>query len=207
MLSLAKLLKTGGAVLSILLALPGCSGLRPVPLETEHVYMLEARLDPGDKAKENALTLLVSPPRATPGYDTPRMVYIREPHALEYFSRNRWADTPAKMFGAQLVRAMEQRSGFKAVAAAGGQVKGDLRLDTEILSLRQDFTSSPSVVHIELRAQLLEMASYRLVATRLFQKTEAAPSDDPYGGVIAANRALKSLLAEIAEFISGNTPR
>jgi cholesterol transport system auxiliary component len=108
------------------------------------------------------------------------------------------------MLGPLLVRALEQRTGFKAVTPAGGMVKGDLRLDTEITLLQQEFTPSPSRLHMKLRVQLVEQASYRVLATQVFDAVEAAPADDPYGGVIAANRMLPRLLGQIADFAAMN---
>jgi cholesterol transport system auxiliary component len=40
------------------------------------------------------------------------------------------------------------------------------------------------------------------LATQIFDAVEAAPTDDPYGGVIAANRMITRLLGEIADFAS-----
>jgi cholesterol transport system auxiliary component len=39
-----------------------------------------------------------------------------------------------------------------------------------------------------------------VVATREFEAVAAAPSEDPYGGVVAANQAVRSVLASLAEF-------
>jgi len=47
-----------------------------------------------------------------------------------------------------------------------------------------------------------DLQGKRVLATREFDVTEAAASDDPYGGVIAANRAVKNILLQIAEFCS-----
>lgn len=182
------------------LVLAGCTGLRPVETDTAHTYLLEAQFDRAEQARPIPLTLVVSMPRAAPGYDTARMAYVRQPHLLEYFAKNRWADAPAKMLGPLLVRALEQRAGFRAVAPAAGMVKGDIRLDTELVLLQQDFTTSPSRVHLCLRTQLVEQASRLVLATRVFEAYEDTPSDDPYGGVVATNRALPRLLVQIADF-------
>ena len=40
----------------------------------------------------------------------------------------------------------------------------------------------------------------RVLATRLFEATESAPSDDPYGGVTAANVALQRILEQVVDF-------
>lgn len=186
------------------LALAGCSTLRPTEAESVRTYLLEAQLDRTEQVKPIPLALTVSPPRAAPGYDTVRMAYLRQPHRLEYFAKNRWAETPAKMLGPLLVRALELRTGFNAVTPTDGMVKGDVRLDTEITLLQQEFTTSPSRLHMKLRVQLVEQASYRVLATQVFDAAEATPTDDPYGGVIAANRMLPRLLGQIADFAAMN---
>lgn len=182
------------------LAIAGCTGLRTTETESIHTYLLEAQFERAEQAKTVPLTLLVSPPRAAPGYDTARMAFVRKPMLLEYFAKNRWAEAPAKMLGPLLVSALEQRTNFRAVVPAGGMVKGDMRLDTELILLQQEFTTLPSRIHLRLRAQLIEQASHRIVATRAFEIFEVAPSDDPYGGVAAANRALARLLTQLADF-------
>lgn len=194
--------KIAAALVALVLA--GCSTLRPTEAESVRTYLLEAQFDRTEQIKPIPLVLTVSPPRAVPGYDTVRMAFVRQPHRLEYFAKNRWAETPAKMLGPLLVRALEQRTGFKAVTPADGMVKGDLRLDTEITLLQQEFTTSPSRLHMKLRVQLVEQASYRVLATQVFDAVEAAPTDDPYGGVIAANRLLPRLLGQIADFAAMN---
>ncbi|MHB0985106.1 MAG: ABC-type transport auxiliary lipoprotein family protein [Sulfuricella sp.] len=182
------------------LALAGCTGLRPAETGAARTYLLEAQFDRAEQIRPIPITLVVSMPRAAAGYDTARMAYVRQPHLLEYFAKNRWADAPAKMLGPLLVRALEQRAGFRAVAPATGMVKGDIRLDTELILLQQDFSTSPSRLHLILRAQLVEEASRQVLATRVFEAYEDTPSDDPYGGVVGANRALPRLLVQIADF-------
>ena len=40
----------------------------------------------------------------------------------------------------------------------------------------------------------------RVIATREFDETVAAESDDPYGGVVAADRAVHTVLEQLANF-------
>lgn len=187
-------------VLLLALVLSGCASLSQT--ESAHTYLLEAKFERAAQPKPIPLTLIISQPRAAPGYDTDRMVYVRQPHLLESFAQNHWAETPARMLSLILVNALETRTGFKGVVAAAGMTKGDLRLDSEIMMLRQDFSSLPSKVHMVLRIQLVEQESYRVLATQIFDASEPAPTDDPKGGVIAANRLLPKLLDQIAEFVA-----
>lgn len=190
------------ALLALVLA--GCATLRPTEAGSVRTYLLDAQIDRTEQVKPIPLVLTVSPPRAAPGYDTMRMAFVRQPHRLEYFAKNCWTETPAKMLGSLLVRTLELRTGFKAVTPADSVVKGDVRLDVEITLLQQEFTASPSRLHMKLRVQLVEQASYRVLATQVFDEVETAPTDDPYGGVLAANRMLPRLFGQIADFAALN---
>jgi cholesterol transport system auxiliary component len=180
--------------------LASCSVLQPPPPDAAHAYLLEPVLAAGAPRMKHGLVVAVSAPRALSGYDTPRMAYTERPHTLEYFAKNRWVDAPARMLAPLLAQALERSGGFSAVVTAPGAAAAQLRLDTELVRLLQDFDSRPSRIRIALRAQLLEVGERRVLASAEFEETENAPSDDPNGGVIAANRALARLLGRVAEF-------
>lgn len=183
---------------AILLA--GCTGLRAPQTESIHLYVLDARPAIKVAQAKRDLVLTVSMPRARPGFDTPQMAYLQQPHELDYFVTHRWADTPSRMLGPLLAQSLEQTGSFKAIVQTPSMVPGDIRLDTELIRLQQDFGSKPSRVQLTLRAQLIDVAGKRVIAVKLFDESETAPSDDAYGGVIAANRVLQRVLGQLAEF-------
>jgi cholesterol transport system auxiliary component len=192
-------------VLASVVLLAGCSALPPPQTESANVYLLEAAtINAATRAKRD-LVLAVGMPRAGSGFDTPQMVYVRQPHELNYFVANRWADAPARMLEPVLVRTLEQAGSFRAVVPNPGAVPADLRLDTELVRLQQDFSMQPSRLQITLRAQLIDVRSRRVLATRLFDESETAPSDDAYGGVTAANRALQRVLEQLADFCAAES--
>ena len=92
----------------------------------------------------------------------------------------------------------------KTVESVGADVKtaavGDMRLDTEILRLQQNFDGQPSRVRFTLRATMVNNVTRAVLALREFDATVAAASDDPYGGVVAANRAVQTVLEQLAGF-------
>jgi len=166
----------------VFLLLTACAAWQSPPAAPIKTYLLEADSAAVSRLASNGLTLAVAPPRAAPGFDTPGMAYVQRPHALAYFAHSQWVDTPARMLAPLLVRALEQGGGFAAVLPGSGPVAGDLRLETEIIRLQQEFTAVPSRVSFTLRARLLDPAARRVLKTRLFEVSETAPSDDPYGG-------------------------
>lgn len=184
----------------LLLALAACTPLPSARTETPNVFALDVRLPEKPAAAGGSLTLLVSQPRARPGFDGQHMIYVRQPHELEYFARSQWVAPPGRMLAPLLVQALERSARFRAVLQAPGSVAADLRLDTEIIRLQQEFFSRPSRVHLTVRAQLIDTAARKVLATKEFDMLQDAPTDDAYGGVIAANRAVELLLAQISEF-------
>lgn len=195
-----KWIRTGIAV-AAWVALAGCSGLQPVKQEPISTFALEARVDRhAGVPSRDAPSLVVALARARPGFDSPRMVYVKTPHELEYFAKNQWVDTPARMLTPLLVQAAESSGAFGAVSTSGGGVTAPLRLESEIVRLQQEFMATPSQVHFTLRVQLVDVAARKVLATREFDATEKAPSEDPYGGVLAANRAVNRVLGEVKAF-------
>ncbi len=181
-----------------------------LPRSTEsrvHTYLLtldEADWNSGARTAQPAVhgVLLVGLPQAEAGFDQPRMAYLQRPYEVNYYASNQWADAPARMLVPLLVRSLEGTGFWRAVVPMPAAVKGDYRLDTSGLVLQQEFFQRPSRTRVLLRAQLVEMKDQRVMGTRSFEVLEPAPSDDAYGGVLAANRAAAKLLQAMEGWIT-----
>ena len=191
-----KLLQTLGCAM----LLSGCAGLNAQQTEKPAIFMLDAQATVKAAPIKRDLVLGVSMPRASPGYDTSRIAYLHQAHELDYFVVNRWADTPARMLEPLLVQALEQSGSFRAIVRTPGLIPPNIRLDTELVRLQQDFGTHPSKVQITLRAQLIDVTDKRVVATKLFDGAGNAVSDNAYGGVITANRLLQQMLDQMVDF-------
>lgn len=193
------------ALCAAALAGAGCSALKPeASPSTPSFYALDASGGvpaPAQRAQRNTgIAVLVTAPQASAGFDSQKMIYTRQAHKLEYFAHNEWIDPPARMIAPLIVSALEASGAFRAVVSSPGSSSGDLRLDTEVLLLQQEFMSKPSQVRFALRASLVEETTRRVVATRDFEVLQPSPSDDPYGGVQAANFAVRAVLQRLAAF-------
>lgn len=197
-------LRACAAALCVMVA-AGCSALKPAATPTPPTYY---SLDAGGAAATATPraagaaphTLVVNDTQAAAGYDSQRILYVRQPHKLEYFAHNEWADPPARMISSLIVGKLEQSGVFRAVVSSPGSASGELRLETEVLRLQQEFTGLPSQVRFALRAYIAEDGTRRVVATRDFEALVPAPSDDPYGGVQAANAAVQNVLEQLTAF-------
>jgi cholesterol transport system auxiliary component len=182
------------------LLLAGCTGLSAQPVTSQTIYVLEAQRATKPAQVKRDIVLAVSEPQTRPGFDTPQIAYVQKPHELNYFVTSRWADTPARMLEPLLVQAMEQTGCFRAVVQSPGAIPADVRLDTELIRLQHDFVTRPSRVQLTLRAQLIDVRGQRVLAVKQFDESENAASDNAYGGVTAANRAVQRMLDQLVDF-------
>ena len=157
-----------------------------------------ARLGTMPEAK---LTLIVSPPQAASGFDSQRMVYVRQDHRLEYFAHSEWVDAPARLLGPLLVSAAQRTGAFSAVVLASGAAAGDLRLGTELLQLQHNFQTQPSQVQVSLRVYLTDEKTRRVLAWQTLSAQAPASSDTPQAGVVAANQAVQAVLVQLGQFL------
>lgn len=181
----------------------GCAALRPDPLPQPTFYSLDnvrtvAR--PLSQAHASAPTLIISTTHAAAGFDSQRIIYVRQPHKPEYYAYSEWVDTPARMLAPLIVTAIEHSRAFRAVIQMPSPAAGELRLDTEVMRLQHEFLSQPSRVRFTLRSYIVNSATRRVLASREFEALVAATSEDPYGGVMAANQAVRTVLEELAIF-------
>ncbi len=189
----------------LIAALCACSSLRPTATPPPSFYSLDAAAAPGASASARpasaptgAPTLIINPPHAAAGFDSQRIIYTRAAQKLEYFAHSEWVDPPARMLAPLLVAAAAATGAFSAVVPTPGAAAGDLRLDTEIVRLLQQFGEGPSKVRFTLRASLVDERTRRVLVAREFEATLAADSDDPYGGVLAAGRVVQDVLKQLA---------
>lgn len=164
-------------------------------------YLLEVgAFTPPPARRSSSKTLLVTVPKAAPGFDSNRIAYTKESLKLDYYSNNVWSDTPAKMLLPVLVRAFEGTGAFKAVVSPPAPALANLRVDVDVIRLQQEFAGSSSQVRFTARIKVVDMKSGHVLGTQVFEALEPAPSEDAYGAARAANGAVQKGLGEMIRF-------
>lgn len=187
--------------LTALLGLCGCAPLTGAISDrpAQH-YVLSSEQPRNPAVATQGPVLLVSAPRARAGYDVRGIAYVRQPLKLDYYAHNEWADQPAGMIEPLLIDALEASGRFRAVLSAASGLSADLRLDTEITSLRHEFFAKPSQGRVTIYAQFIDVAKGEVRGTRRFDAVIPATTEDAYGGVTAMNRSLQQVLDDIVVF-------
>ncbi len=152
-------------------------------------------------AKSGGTTILVTAPDAVAGYQTDEMIYTVKPFKIEAFAKNAWNSPPAEMLYALMTQSLERSGFFHAVATSAYSEGADYRLDSQLLSIQQNFISKPSTLELTVKVVLSNMHDNEVVASRIIAQHIPCPMDTPYGGVLAANRATENFTASTTEFV------
>lgn len=203
-------LKNGLFLLTTMFCLTVLSacGLSRGPYEPIRSYVLDMgegeEWTPIGTARPLSLpSLLISLPQPAPGFESPRMAYEQVPHEVRYFATSRWVDSPARMLAPLITNTLERSEEWSSVSQLPSVIRGDYRLDISQVTLIQEFTQQPSRIRLALRAQLMTVYDPHVVGTRNFEFREEALSEDAYGGVQAAQKAVQRLLVELKNWLQG----
>jgi cholesterol transport system auxiliary component len=192
--------------------LAGCSGLFGPPPPTPHFWSLDGQVAPAATAQAapaaasaaaaapaaSAPVLIVAKPRAAAGFDTDRIVYVREAHRLEPYADNQWIDAPQRMIAPLVAESLARSGAFAAVLAVPSPAQGQWELDTEIVRLQHEVAAQR--VRFTLRATLVDRPLRAVVVAREFDAVAPTPSTDAAGAVAAANVAVAQVLRELTAF-------
>lgn len=134
-------------------------------------------------------------------YDTDQLIFSRSPGTRGQYQFARWTERPGKRF-ADLLRDRLDTLGAWRIAAAGGYVRGDRLLDTELVEFYHDASSAPGTLRLVLRAELVDLGSRDLVSRRTFAQNVALTSFDAAGAARAANLAVAQVLDDVSAWLA-----
>jgi cholesterol transport system auxiliary component len=148
----------------------------------------------------NLPSVIINPPHAAAGFETAKLIYLRQKHQLEYYSQSEWVAPPARMLSPLIVERLMRTGSFRAVVLTPSAVQADLRLNTEIIRLQHEFfdATGPSKVRFTLRAYIMDEKTRKVLANREFEALVNSPSENAAGGVLAANLATQLVMDDLA---------
>jgi cholesterol transport system auxiliary component len=191
-------------LLTLVLALAGCVNLAEQPNMPAVVYYVlqdPAPATPAMKVAADAPTLLILDTTTGGFYDTDQIIFSRSPGTRGQYQFARWTERPGKRF-AELMRTRLDRQGIWHVSAAGGYVQGDVLLDTKLVEFYHDAASEPGQMHLELRAELVDLKRRTLLGRKVFEQQVPLPTFDAAGAAQASNVAVSRTLDELAAWLA-----
>jgi len=151
--------------------------------------------------RADAPTLLVLDTTTAGFYDTDQLVFSRSAETRGQYQLARWTERPGKRF-ANLMRTRLDRQSVWRVSAAGGYVRGDVLLDTELVEFYHDASRNPGQVRLELRAELIDLKKRSVLGRRIFVQNIPVESYDAAGAAKASNVAVSRTLDELSAWLA-----
>lgn len=192
------------AWLSLALALSGCVNLGLPGEENSPAIVYYVMEDAGRPVADSAPsmhTLLLADTTAGAFYDTDGMAFSSKAGTRGYYQFARWSERSSKRFSDLLLGRLEREKIFASVAQSGSSVRGDWLLMTDILDLHHDAAQQPGMVKMQLRAELVDLKTRKLLDRKIFTLDIAVSSFDAVGAHQAFNQAATRSLNEIADWL------
>jgi cholesterol transport system auxiliary component len=186
-------------VLSLFTA--ACSPFGPVTTTPVNTYTLTVTGATAKQAHQGERVLLIAAPTAAPGYQSTSMVYTKRPFELNAFAYNRWTAAPAEMLAPLLMQNLQASGCFRAVVSPPFSGDIDLILDTRLLNLQQEFKDETSQVRLTLQMTLQDNITHQVITNQRIEAVIPAAENNPYAGVIAANKAVDVVLGKIKKVV------
>jgi cholesterol transport system auxiliary component len=183
--------------------LAGCMSFQDVPPREYYVLDDLAKAGASGRAAPGGKVLLVSAASASPFYDTQNLVFSRAPGQRAYYQFAGWTERPGRRINDLLMRRLDARGSFKSVAATTAGIKGDFVLSTRLEEFYHDTGANPGSVRVEVSAEIVDYAGRAMVGQRAFAQTLPVTGGDAQAAVTAFNRAVTTLLDEMAAWIEG----
>jgi cholesterol transport system auxiliary component len=204
-------MKVAFLVLGVASCLVACNPLKPAadqPLSFYSLNLSSASLPQAAGNTANLPTLIVNPPHAAEGFDTAKMIYLREKYQIQYYAQSEWVAPPPKMLAPLIVERLMSTGNFKAVVLTPTAALADLRLTVEIVRLQHEFfdAPAPSRVRFTIRAHMMDEKTRKVLVVREFNAVVNAPTDNAVGGVTAANQATKMVMDDMAAMVASILP-
>jgi cholesterol transport system auxiliary component len=151
-------------------------------------------------------TLLVLPTVAAAFYATQEIAYSKAEGVRAYYQYSNWTEPPDAAVTRALAARIDDAHLFRAVAVAGGGMRGTLVLATQLLEIYHDASASPGTARIVIGAELRDPVRRVLVARRSFSAAVPAPTFDAAGAVQAFRIGLGRIADEMTGWLATATP-
>ncbi|MBS0194635.1 MAG: membrane integrity-associated transporter subunit PqiC [Proteobacteria bacterium] len=186
------------ALFACALALAACGGILPKP-EPQEILQPRAHVaaDPG--WPQVSWQLAVARPTANDQLDSPRLAVIPTPGRIEVYKGVTWPDRVPDVVQQATIGAFEDSGKILAVGRQSGGLRNDFILQMDLRDYQAVYRTPAGSPQIEVTvsARLVDFASSRVVAARVFHQTTDATATDVHAVAQAFDTALSGVLHDV----------
>ncbi len=196
-------------VLLILMAgagLAGCGGAS----HSIKYYTVELPAVPDASGSRYPVTLLVARITAPLVLHGDRILYRTGANELGTYEYHRWAEPPAAMLEASLLRLLRQSGRYQSVAETSSKARSDFLVRGRLYDF-EEVDSNTIAGRVAMEVELFDQKAGKVVWSHFYSHDEPAGEDDIPAVVAALNRNLQRGLEDVAsgldQYFAKNLPR
>lgn len=164
--------------------------------------LLASKPAPLAKSRQTRFQLVVSEPAAVRALTTDRILVKSGPESISYYGKAQWSDRLPSLLQTRLIESLSRSRRFAAVGGGSDRIEADVRMATNIRAFQIEMNGASAQAHISLYVKIFNEKSGRIVASRNFETSVAAPKDNVQAGVAALNSGLQTVLGQITSWSS-----
>lgn len=194
-------------MLALLMALPlaGCISLikEPDPIA---VYALRSEAIDAANLPEVNWSLTVIRPNSVAFLDSNRIAVRPEPNVLQVYKGANWSESLPDLVQANLVQALENSGRIKSVSRQNSGVPAEVAMLVDIRQFESVYAPDAKIPDavIQMHVKVLEYPSNRVIAVKTFNAVVPSASKDIPDVVLAFERGLNTVTADIVAFTLAN---
>jgi ABC-type uncharacterized transport system auxiliary subunit len=199
------------AGIALAAALTACGGLRS-DAQAPVSYLLRAPVveAPAPSPTLADIALRVERVQVPPGFDTDRILVLREPRVLDHYVASRWTGPLPAVLGSLTVETLRGARAFSSVHESAAALHSDYSLRVAVRHFEADASGSgPPLVRVQLDCTVSRRSDRGVVAT-FVASAEVSAAAQRMGAVVAAfdaatgaaltdvtTRAVEAVLADV----------
>lgn len=201
---MSRALRPAMILACVLALLAGCGGVFTSKAPVSRAYLL--RLAPATAGEANtatpafAGTLRIPRPTAGPGFETDRILLLREGRELDYYATGHWAAPIPDMIAARVIESLRRDRLFNGIYGEDTPMRSDYFLQIAVREFVADYGAGEGapVARVVLDCTLAKRLDRSVVAS--FTAEGSAPAAaNRMGEVVAAyESALQQALASVS---------
>ncbi|HEV7489785.1 MAG TPA: ABC-type transport auxiliary lipoprotein family protein [Rhodanobacteraceae bacterium] len=157
---------------------------------------------PADAAKGASVQwqLSIDTPVASDALDTPRMLVMPTPGALETYKGARWSDTAPMLLRALLVQAFQESGRISGVGASTSGLHGDYLLAIDLYDFETQYRDGSPHAVIRLNAKVTDSSLNRIAAAHTFEADIPVAGSQAAAAASAFEQAFAQMLPTIVDW-------
>lgn len=193
-------------LLGLAASISGCATIGALEDASRALPTFELAPLAGGPGTRRAITLAVASPQAPAAITTDRILVKPDPLMVTYLPDARWSEEVPQMLQSLVVRSIAGTGRLGHVGTADGGPVPDVALLLRIDAFQVEPIAEQQTlpVRIALSVSLIRDRDQRLLASRDFEGTAIAASDDASAIVAAFQDAIDGPLGDMADWAAGN---